>query len=196
MHAVRANAGTTAAPWFCDLITSHLDELYVGARRFTDNAHDAADLAHDVVVKALRFADGFRRGTNFGAWMQTILTNTVYNTYTQRKRQPAPAVSEGAERAILSVTSRPAALLEHVPETIAEGDERFGTEVRRAMANLPGKYRRVLLLSALGEYRYREIAAILDIPVGTVMSRLFRARAMVREHLSSRRRRGGRVPAC
>jgi RNA polymerase sigma-70 factor (ECF subfamily) len=155
-----------------------VDSLYNTAYRMTRNPEDAEDLVQETYLKAYKYRDKFEEGTNLKAWLFKILKNTFINSY--RKKQQAPPQSDFAEieEAFENQVSEDAAgqmknpedeLLEHV----------LDEDVQRALDSLPADYRMVVLLADLEGFSYREIAEILEIPVGTVMSRLYRARKLL-----------------
>ncbi|MEE8408364.1 MAG: sigma-70 family RNA polymerase sigma factor [Myxococcota bacterium] len=167
---------------FENLIETHLDGLYRVALRYTRNPSAAEDLVHDTVVRALRFRERFEPGTNFKAWSYTILTNTFIHRYRRQKRERE--VLEGAsrddvERQLRSEESRQAA---QRPEH-AYLDHLLSDEVASALDSLPDDYRNVITLCDLEGLSYKEIADVLDCPVGTIMSRLYRGRRILERKL-------------
>jgi RNA polymerase sigma-70 factor (ECF subfamily) len=170
------------------LAMPHLDALYRTALRMTGQAASAEDLVQEAFLRAFRNFRRFDRGTNFRSWIFTILTNAFINDY--RRKAHGPAVTDFAEL-------EPAAI--DAPERLSAADvealgERLGDEARRALEKMPPEFRLVFLLSTFEEMSYKEIAAVAGIPIGTVMSRLFRARAILRGELAphaSSRREGG-----
>jgi RNA polymerase sigma factor (sigma-70 family) len=152
-----------------------LDSLYNFARWLVHNQNDAEDLVQETYLKALRSFGSFQRGTNFRAWMFQILRNTFLSSCSKLERRMTVAMDpeeDGPELAIDTET----------PETILMNG--FNSQLlRRAIEDLPVSYRQALLLCEVEEMSYREIAEILSIPMGTVMSRLARARKAVRESL-------------
>jgi RNA polymerase sigma-70 factor (ECF subfamily) len=151
-----------------------VDPLYNFARWMSGDAEEAKDLVQETFAKALKARGSFREGSNFRAWMFRILRNTFLNSRTGLARKQT--VQEGEDgMAELVVTSE-------TPELMLL--RRADTElVRQAIAQLPQGFREVLILADLEELRYQEIADALDIPTGTVMSRLSRARNLLRQHL-------------
>ncbi|HEX6643363.1 MAG TPA: sigma-70 family RNA polymerase sigma factor [Gemmatimonadales bacterium] len=154
----------------------HLDTLYRVALRLTGEPAAAEDLVQDAMLRALRGWHGFRPGSNARAWLVTILRNTFINDYRRRKREPATVDLDGA----------PHAIYQAVAESDPEGaffarivDER----VLAAVDALPADFREVLVLSDMEGMPYAEIAAALGIPIGTLKSRLFRARRLLQRDL-------------
>jgi RNA polymerase sigma-70 factor (ECF subfamily) len=164
----------------------HLDRLYGTALRLTRNPADAQDLVQDTYVKAFRFANRFARGTNVRAWLYTILHNTHRNRRRDAARDTVMVDSEVADRA--------AARLDHVetPEQILLRDT-LDADLRTALDSLPEAFRDAVWLRDVEEFSYAEIAKMLDIPVGTVMSRIARGRRLLYERLMARPEKFGRM---
>jgi RNA polymerase sigma-70 factor (ECF subfamily) len=156
-----------------------VDALYNTAYRMTRNSEDAEDLVQETYLKAYRYYDKFEEGTNFKAWLFKIMKNTFINNY--RKKQQAPTLSDFAEieesfeTQVSEDASKPG--LKNPEEELLENvlDE----DVQRALDKLPPDYRMVVLLADLEGFSYKEIAEILEVPVGTVMSRLYRGRRLL-----------------
>jgi RNA polymerase sigma-70 factor (ECF subfamily) len=162
---------------FEDLAMPLFDSLYNFARWLAHNSNDAEDLVQETYLKALRSFASFRPGTNFRAWMFRILKNTFLSSRSTLERRLTDAtVSEddGPELAVDTET----------PEMILVNRSNSQL-VQSAIADLPVPYRETLLLCEVEEMSYQEIADILSIPIGTVMSRLARARKALRASLSS-----------
>ena len=168
---------------FEELLAPHLDLLFGFAVRLTQERARAEDLLQESIYRAWRARSSFRRGTNFKAWMFRIVTNTFISSRRTAARSPLvvdiDAVGEPAHpaRAVEEELLRESTDWERVYAGTV------GDEVKRALDDLPEEFRTPLLLSALGELRYKEISELLRIPIGTVMSRLFRARARLKESL-------------
>src|SRR5262249_26806293 len=167
---------------FEELALSHLDPLYSAALRLTKNERDAEDLVQDTCMRAYRFFDKFERGTNIKAWLFKILTNTFINRY--RRRVKERSVVEGTERDAVHerFVSRDATDFAANPEQYFF-DRLLPDDVLRAIDSLPIDFRLVVILADLQEFSYKEIAEILECPVGTVMSRLFRGRKLLQKTL-------------
>jgi RNA polymerase sigma-70 factor (ECF subfamily) len=154
-----------------------VDALYNTAFRMTRNAEDAQDLVQETYLKAYKYYDKFEVGTNFKAWLFKIMKNTFINNY--RKRQQAPPQSDFAdiEESFESQVTDEARRIKDPEEELLEGvlDE----DLQRAIDELPPDYRMVVLLADLEGFSYKEIADILEVPVGTVMSRLYRGRRLL-----------------
>ncbi|HEX6106220.1 MAG TPA: sigma-70 family RNA polymerase sigma factor [Gemmatimonadales bacterium] len=171
--AERSAAGRT----FDEEALPHLDALYRVALRLTGDPSRAEDLVQDTMLKAYRSWRQYRPGTNAKGWLLTILRNTFINDYRRRKLEPVPMDLEAVE---------PFAIFRDVAEADPEGaffarivDEK----VIEAIDALPTDFREVLVLSDVEGLSYAEIAAALEVPVGTVKSRLFRARRQLQAAL-------------
>lgn len=175
---------------FEELLLPHLDLLFGFALRLTQHRADAEDLLQESMYRAYRGLDGFERGTNFKAWMFRILTNTFISRRRSDARAPQlvdiDAVDPG-QRDLGDAASADAALHDELLDATTDWAKVYADhvedDVKRALDELPLEFRVPLLLSGLGGLRYQEIADVLSIPIGTVMSRLFRARQRLRRSL-------------
>jgi len=167
---------------FEGLALEHVDPLYSAALRLTKNERDAEDLVQDTFLRAFRFFDKFERGTNIKAWLFKILTNTFINRY--RRKVKERTVVEGAAREGQNerFVARDANESSSNPEQYLF-DRLLSDDVLRAIDGLPIDFRLVVILADLQEFSYKEIAEILDCPVGTVMSRLYRGRKLLQKQL-------------
>src|SRR5688572_18092817 len=167
---------------FEELALAHLDPLFSAALRLTKNERDAEDLVQDTCMRAYRFFEKFERGTNIKAWLFKILTNTFINRY--RRRVKERTVVEGSEREAVHerFISRDATDFAANPEQYFF-DRLLSDDVLRSIDALPIDFRLVVILADLQEFSYKEIAEILECPVGTVMSRLFRGRKLLQKTL-------------
>ncbi len=155
-----------------------VDSLYNTAYRMTRNSEDAQDLVQETYLKAYRHYDKFQEGTNFKAWLFKILKNSFINNY--RKKQSRPPQSDFAEieDALESRVSDEATQNIKNPEDELLEDV-LDEDVQRALDELPHDYRMAILLADLEGFSYKEIAEILEVPLGTVMSRLYRGRKLL-----------------
>jgi RNA polymerase sigma-70 factor (ECF subfamily) len=161
---------------------SYMDQLYAAAMRMTRNPADAEDLVQETYAKAFAGRGRFEPGTNLRAWLYRIQTNAFINTYRKRQREPQRADSETIEDWHLARAAS------HDSGGLASAEERAldgigDVDIREALAQLPEEFRLAVYLSDVEGFAYKEIAEIMECPVGTVMSRLHRGRKMLRELL-------------
>jgi RNA polymerase sigma-70 factor (ECF subfamily) len=168
---------------FEGLALRHLDPLYAAALRLTKNERDAEDLVQDALLRAYRFFDRFERGTNIKAWLFKILTNTFINRYRRSVKERSIVDGPEQETVQAQVVSREASDRAADPERWFF-DRLLSDDVLKAVDALPIDFRMVVILADLQEFSYREIADILDVPVGTVMSRLYRGRRLLQKALA------------
>lgn len=158
------------------LTLPHLDALYSTALRMAKNENDAEDLVQETYLKAFRFFHRFEQGTHIKAWLFKILTNTFINKYRKQQRDrevledwdwdqitPLESDYQASERKVL--------------------DRFISRQVIDALESIPADFRIVVILADLEDFSYKEIAEIADCPIGTVMSRLYRGRRMLRKLL-------------
>ena len=173
---------------------SFLDALYRTALRMTRAEADAEDLVQETYIRAFRFRDQFTPGTNMKAWLFRILTNTFINSYRRRATQPQTTVLDEIEETTLHrhMTEAGAPAAGEPERAVLDGI--VDGEVRSALEDLPEHFRSVVLLDVEG-FAYKEIAEMLDIPIGTVMSRLHRGRKFLQRRLYDLARERGIVAA-
>ena len=155
----------------------HLDSLYRVALRLTGNASEADDLVQETMLKAYRAWHQFQQGTNAKGWLLTILRHAFINEYRRRTRHPETVDIDAIE---------PFSVFEEVQDDDPQGtffDRIVDDEVLRAIDQLPEQFRETVVLSDVEGLSYEEIARILEVPVGTVKSRLFRARRLLQQKL-------------
>lgn len=162
----------------------HMPALYAAAVRMTRNPADAEDLVQETYLRAYRGYAGFQDGTNLKAWLYRILTNTFINTYRARKRRPEQVDLDDVEDFYLfrrlgglegAAAARTAEteVLDAIPDT----------EVKVALEELPEQFRIAVILADIEGFQYKEIAEILGVPLGTVMSRIHRGRRALQKRL-------------
>ncbi len=173
----------------------HMPSLYTAALRMTRNPADAEDLVQETYLKAYRAFGSFTEGTNLKAWLYRILTNTYINTYRAKKRRPEESDIDDLENFYLY---RRLGGLEGASAGRSAEDEVLDhfteTEVKEAIEALPEQFRMAVLLGDVEGFSYKEIAEILDVPIGTVMSRLHRGRRALQKRLYEFGRQRGLVP--
>ncbi len=158
------------------------DQLYAAALRYTKNPEDARDLVQDTFLKAFTSFHQFEEGTNLRAWLYRVLTTTFINTYRKDQRRPQVAQAELEDWQLAEAQSHTSDLgksaeaeaLENLPDN----------DIKRALQEIPEEFRMVVYLADVEGFSYKEIAEIVGIPAGTVMSRLSRGRKQLREKLA------------
>ena len=169
------NAGEDRA--FSDEALSYIDALYGTALRLTRRPQDAEDLVQDTYLKAFRASKQFQRGTNLKAWLFTILHNTFRNMRRHDGRNPVDVDSETVEQAADLAAD------ERTPEQLLTRAT-LDSDLQAALDGLPDAFRQAVWLRDVEEFSYADIAAIVDVPIGTVMSRISRGRRMLYERLA------------
>jgi RNA polymerase sigma-70 factor (ECF subfamily) len=170
----------------------HLDHLYTVALHLARNRNDAEDLVQETMLRGLRFFDQFTPGTNCRAWLLTIL----YNVFRNRYRQLASGERVTATEEEFEDHVEQMGLRSDAPSTDPQNlvlDRLLESEVKDALDSLPEDFRTVLLMIDIQDLRYEEAAAVLDIPLGTVRSRVSRARALLKKALAGFARSRGYV---
>ena len=161
----------------------HLDSLYNAALRMVHDPAAAEDLVQDTYVRAYRFFSRYERGSNCKAWLFTILKNTFINRYRKARSRPEVVSFDAIEGHVEGAIVDPSEQQARNPEELVS-DARLGEAVRSALLTLPPDSRMVVILSLVEGYTYKEIASIMSCPIGTVMSRLFRARQVLQSALA------------
>jgi len=163
-------------------VTPLMSQLYPAAMRMTRNPSDAEDLVQETLAKAYAAFHQFRPGTNLRAWLHRILANTFINSYRKKKREPVQDLGAdlqdewhgGGDPLLPPARSAEAEALEKLTDS----------DILQALRELPTEFRAAIYLADIEGYPYREIAEIMDTPIGTVMSRIHRGRARLRERLA------------
>jgi RNA polymerase sigma-70 factor (ECF subfamily) len=171
---------------FTDEALSYIDALYGTALRLTRKPQDAEDLVQDTYLKAFRASKQFERGTNLKAWLFTILHNTFRNIRRHDGRNPVEVDSETVEQAADTAGD------DRTPEKLLTRATLNG-DLQAALDSLPETFRQAVWLRDVEEFSYAEIAQIMGVPIGTVMSRISRGRKMLHDLLSRRQARAARA---
>ena len=159
-----------------------LDQLYGGALRMTRNPQDAEDLVQETYLKAYKAFDRFTPGTNLKAWLYRIMTNTYINTYRKKQRRPlVTSADEVTDNQLYTSSSHDSTGLESAEVEALK--QMPNSRISEALNSLNQDYRMVVYYADVEGLAYKEIAEVLDIPMGTVMSRLHRGRKQLREML-------------
>ena len=169
----------------------YMNQLYAAAMRYTKNPEDAQDLVQDTYIKAYNSFHQFEPGTNLKAWLYRVLTTTFINTYRKDQRRPQTSDSELEDWQIAEASSHTSdqgkstedVVLENLPDS----------DIKNALAEIPEEFRMAVYLADLEGFSYKEIAEIVGVPAGTVMSRLHRGRKQLREKLTDYARERGYV---
>lgn len=186
-HARTAAKDLPTAPEFDEMVQPHLSRLFAAGRRLTGNESDAEDLLQDTLFRAFRNREKFQLGTNLAAWLLKIQTNLFLNAVRQRKSRPPLVdidIAEAFYREARNVDSPSSP--RHLPL-----EECLDDEVIAALGDLPEDFRTVVSLAVFESFTYAEIAETVGCPIGTVMSRLYRGRRLLREKLSAYAQRSG-----
>lgn len=166
----------------------HINSMYNFAYRLTLDPDDAKDLLQDTYLKAFRFIDSFQQGTNAKAWLFRILKNSFINDYRKKSKEPSKVDYQEVE----SYYNSEDVDRQITPDLRVEAlQDMIGDEISIALNSLDVDFRTVIILCDLEGFKYEEMAKILDIPIGTVRSRLHRARNLLKEKLSEYARKMG-----
>jgi RNA polymerase sigma-70 factor (ECF subfamily) len=166
----------------------HINAMHNFAYRLTLDADDANDLVQDTYLKAYRFIDSFEKGTNAKAWLFRILKNSFINDYRKKSKEPSKVDYQEVETYYNSEEVN----RQITPDLRVEAvKDMIGDEISNALNSLDVDFRTVIILCDLEGFKYDEMAKILDIPIGTVRSRLHRARNLLKEKLSDYARKMG-----
>jgi RNA polymerase sigma-70 factor (ECF subfamily) len=169
---------------FAEQAMPYMGSLYSAALRMTRNASDAEDLVQETYLKAYRGFGSFQEGTNLKSWLYKILTNTYINMYRARHRRPVETELNEVEDLYLyrRLGGLEAASASRSPEDLVL-DNFSDAEVKGAVESLPEAFRLAVVLADVEGFSYKEIAEIVDVPIGTVMSRLHRGRKALQKAL-------------
>ena len=181
---------------FAELAMPFMSGLYAAALRMTRNPSDAEDLVQETYLRAYRGFGGFKEGTNLKAWLYKILTNTFINIYRAKKRRPQTETLDDVEdfylyrrigglEAVDADKGPENEVLDSIPEE----------SIKAALEDLPEQFRLAVMLADVEGFSYKEIAEIMDVPIGTVMSRLHRGRKQLQRRLWDLAIERGLVPS-
>lgn len=178
------HSGKKSAEEFEALAFPLMDKIYSTALRLTKDPLDAEDLVQNTYLRAWQYYHRYQSGTNFQSWIFKILTNNFINDYRKKKRRPfrqdfefvTQVVPDGSEPEKENLSDQ---------DVLSQYKEVFDDELTRALEKLPESFRTVLLLADVGDLKYKEIAKSVGCPLGTVMSRLSRARKILARQLKS-----------
>lgn len=179
--APKASDGPNKRKLFEEQALPHLDALYSAALRLLRDRDKAEDLVQDTMMRAYRFFDRFTPGTNCKAWLFTILYNNFRSGYRRMTRQQ-PAASEADFERALDAESMRADPAAYDPETLLV-NKLTGRQIEAALEGLPEEFRAALFLVDVQQLNYHEVAATLEVPIGTVKSRVSRGRGLMRAAL-------------
>ena len=160
-----------------------MSQLYAAAMRTTRNPTDAEDLVQETYAKAFAAFHQYKPGTNLKAWLYRILTNTFINNYRKKQRQPQQTQTDTVEDWQMAQAA------EHTPGGLRSAetealDRLPDSDIKDALAQIPEEFRLAVYFTDVEGFAYKEVAQILDVPIGTVMSRLHRGRKLLRELLA------------
>ncbi len=180
---------------FAELAMPYMSALYSAALRMTRNPSDAEDLVQETYLRAYRGFGGFQEGTNLKAWLYKILSNTFINIYRAKKRRPEEVDLDTTEDFSLFHRLRGLEAVEAGRTPESEVLDRMPDDVvKQALEGLPDQFRMAVLLADVEGFSYKEIADIMDVPIGTVMSRLHRGRKQLQRRLWEFGRERGLIP--
>jgi RNA polymerase sigma-70 factor (ECF subfamily) len=167
---------------FSNEFMPHINSMYNFAYRLTLDSDDAKDLLQDTYLKAYRFIESFQKGTNAKAWLFRILKNSFINDYRKKSKEPSKVDYQEVE----SYYNSEEVDRQITPDLRVEAlQDMIGDEISNALNSLDVDFKTVIILCDLEGFKYEEMAKILDIPIGTVRSRLHRARNLLKDKLST-----------
>lgn len=172
-------AETARLQRFEEQILPHLNDLYRAALRLTGKVPEAEDLVQETCLRAFQSLDQLKHSEAAKVWLFSILRSVFLREKERRPAQTVPLSLEDLDASLLT----PGEALSDLYENYSLGRETLRQEIREAILKLPLPFREAIILAHIGGFSYREMARILEVPMGTVMSRLFRARRMLRTYL-------------
>jgi RNA polymerase sigma-70 factor, ECF subfamily len=172
-----------------DSFLIHIDALYRSALYLVKNENNADDLVQETYLKAFKFLREDKEISNEKAWLFKVLINTFINQYRKDKKEPSLVDFDSMESFYSSMEEE--AVMSTTPVNEAEFNKLLDDDVKKALEGLPDDFRMVILLSTVEGFSYKEISDIVKCPVGTVMSRIYRGRKMLKERLASYAKKHG-----
>ena len=172
-----------------DSILVHIDALYRSALYLVKNENNADDLVQETFLKAFKFLKNNKEINNTKAWLFKILMNTFINKYRKDKAEPSLVDFDNIESFHESIKEE--VLTSSTTEDEAEFNELLDADVKKALEELPEDFRMAILLSIIEGFSYKEISEMINCPIGTVMSRIYRGRKMLKEKLTSYAKKHG-----
>ena len=172
-----------------DKLLVHIDALYRQALYLVKSENNAEDLVQETYLKAFKFLQDDKEVTNEKAWLFKILINTFINQYRKGKREPTLVDFDSIESFHESIEEE--VLMLPITEYEAKFDELLDLDVKTALEELPDDFRMVILLSTVEGFSYKEISQMVGCPIGTVMSRIYRGRKLLKEKLASYAKKRG-----
>ncbi len=166
-----------------DSLLIHIDALYRSAIFLVKNENNAEDLVQETYLRAFKFLREDREISNEKAWLFKILINTFINQYRKEEKEPSLVDFDSTESFHESIEEE--ALMSPITENEAEFNKLLDDDVKKALEGLPDDFRMVILLSTVEGFSYKEISDIVKCPIGTVMSRIYRGRKMLKEKLTN-----------
>lgn len=166
---------------FEELALPHIDSLYNFALKLTGNVHEAEDLVQETYLRAYKFFHKYKKDTYIKAWLFSILRNTFINIYRKKKREPEKVDFHSVEQFIEQLIDRNLLKGDTSGDLL---DNILDDEIKSALDDLPEEFKTVILLSDVDGFSYKEIADIINCPIGTVMSRLYRGRKILYKNLA------------
>jgi len=182
------------SPEFEQEVLKYIDLIFGVAFQLTRNREDAEDLTQNTLVKVFRFYKQFEKGTNLKAWLLTILRNTFINDYRKKSKEPTKVELIGNEPAKSSAPDSKVPGIIVKPQEYENLLELLDEPVRKAIDSLPPEFKEAIIMYDLQDYSYKEISEIKNCPIGTVMSRIFRGRKLLREFLEKDKNTDNAVP--
>ncbi|MHC4453129.1 MAG: sigma-70 family RNA polymerase sigma factor [Planctomycetota bacterium] len=172
-----------------DSLLIHIDALYRSALYLVKNRNNADDLVQETYLRAFKFLREDKEISNEKAWLFKILINAFINQYRKEKREPALVDFDSIESFHQSIEEE--VLMSPIMENEAEFNKLLDDDVKKALEDLPDDFRMVILLSTVEGFSYKEISDMVKCPIGTVMSRIYRGRRMLKERLTGYAKKHG-----